>query len=86
MRLLFLALVFANLAFFAYARFAGESAAKDPASQLEVSPEKIKVLKASGKSAPDLPGEPRQPRARPAEPRRRPRLRASSGASSPARP
>jgi hypothetical protein len=55
MRLLFLALVFANLAFFAYARFAGESAAKDPASQLEVSAEKIKVLKASGKSAPDLP-------------------------------
>ena len=53
MRLLFLALVLANLAFFAYAQFAGESAARNPVSQLEVSAEKIKVLKASGRSAPD---------------------------------
>ena len=53
MRLLFLALVLANLAFFAYTRFAGESAARSSFSQLEVSPEKIRVLKASGKSPPD---------------------------------
>jgi len=53
MRALFLALVFANLAFFAYTQFAGESAARDSFSQLEVGADKIKVLKASGKSAPD---------------------------------
>ena len=53
MRLVFLALVLVNLAFFAYARFAGESAARSSFSQLEVSPEKIRVLKASGKSPPD---------------------------------
>jgi hypothetical protein len=52
-RLLFLALVLANLAFFAYARFAAESAARDSHSQLEVSAEKIKVLRTSGRSAPD---------------------------------
>ena len=53
MRLLFLALIFANLAFFAYAQFAGESGGRDQVAQLEVSPEKIRVLKASGRSAPD---------------------------------
>jgi hypothetical protein len=53
MRLLFLALVLANLAFFAYGQFARESAARDAVSQLEVSAEKIKVLRTSGRSAPD---------------------------------
>ena len=58
MRAVFLLLVLANLAFFAYAQFAGESAARSSFSQLEVSPEKIKVLKASGRSAPDRPAPP----------------------------
>jgi hypothetical protein len=53
MRALFLALVLANLAFFAYAQFAGENAARNPVAQLEVSADKIKMLKASGRSAPD---------------------------------
>jgi hypothetical protein len=52
-RLLFLALILANLAFFAYAQFAGESAMRAQVTQLEVGPERIKVIKASGKSAPD---------------------------------
>lgn len=50
---MFLLLVLVNLAFFAYAQFAGESAARSSFSQLEVSPEKIRVLKASGRSPPD---------------------------------
>ncbi len=53
MRTAFLLLVFANLAFFAYAQFAGESATRAKVAQLEVSPEKIRVLKASGRSASD---------------------------------
>jgi hypothetical protein len=52
MRTALLLLVFANLAFFAYAQFAGESATRAKIAQLEVSPDKIRVLKASGRSAP----------------------------------
>jgi len=53
MRTVFLLLVFANLVFLAYAQFVGESSTRAQFSQLEVSPEKIRVLRTSGKSAPD---------------------------------
>ena len=53
MRLLLLAVLLANLTFLAYAQFAAESATRIQPSHLEVSPEKIRVLKASGKSEPD---------------------------------
>lgn len=49
MRILFLALLLANLAFFAWQRFSGEAA--DPAAQiaaLQISPEKIRPLAADG--------------------------------------
>jgi hypothetical protein len=50
MRALFLLLVLANLAFFVYAQMARENAERNQLSQLEVSPEKIKVVRASSKS------------------------------------
>src|SRR4026209_266264 len=55
MRTLFLLLVLVNLGFFAYARVARDSGATSQISQLEVSPEKIKVLKAASKSGLDRP-------------------------------
>ena len=55
MRALFLLLVLANLVFFAYAQMGRESGVPDSLSRLEITPEKIKVLKASSKSAPDRP-------------------------------
>jgi SPOR domain len=53
MRALFLLLVLVNLGFFAYARVAREGSAPSQIPQLEVSPEKIKLV--SSKSAPDKP-------------------------------
>jgi len=50
MRLLFLLAVLLNLVFFAYAQMARESAASNQLAQLEVSPEKIRVVRASSKS------------------------------------
>ena len=57
-RALFLLLVLANLVFFAYAQMARESGTQNDLSRLEISPEKIKVLKASSKSTPDRPRSP----------------------------
>ncbi len=47
MRALFLLLVLANLVFFAYAHITRESNSADSTSQLQVSPEKIKLMKAA---------------------------------------
>ena len=55
MRALFLLLVLANLVFFAYAHVARENTAANQVSQLEISPEKIKVLKASSTGTVDKP-------------------------------
>jgi hypothetical protein len=55
MRALFLFLVLANLVFYAYAQVARGSGAAEAVSQLQVSPEKIKVLGASNKGAADRP-------------------------------
>lgn len=52
MRAIFLLLVLVNLVFFAYARMARESGAPGPISRLEVSPDKIKVLKAGSTTPP----------------------------------
>ena len=58
MRALFLFLVLANLVFYAYAHVVRGSSAAGAISQLEVSPEKIKVLGAAAKSAADRPRSP----------------------------
>src|SRR5687767_13250279 len=56
MRALFLLLVLVNLGFFAYAHVMRDGGAASQIPQLEVSPEKMKVLKATTKSAtPDKP-------------------------------
>ncbi len=56
MRALFLLLVLVNLGFFAYAHVMRDGGAASQIPQLEVSPEKIKLLKAAAKSAtPDKP-------------------------------
>ena len=55
MRTRFLLLVLANLVFFAYAHVAREDGATSQFSQLEVSPEKIKVLKTSSTGTVDKP-------------------------------
>lgn len=59
MRALFLLLVLANLVFFAYAHVAREGAgAGNPIQQLQIAPEKIKLLKAAGKAPADKPKAP----------------------------
>ena len=58
MRALFLFLVLANLVFYAYAHVARGSGAPGGVAQLEVSPEKIKVLGAAAQSASDRPRAP----------------------------
>ncbi|HKA42449.1 MAG TPA: SPOR domain-containing protein [Burkholderiales bacterium] len=55
MRALFLLMVLANLVFFAFAQVAREPGALSQISQLEVSPEKIEVVKASSKASADGP-------------------------------
>lgn len=59
MRALFLLLVLANLVFFAYAHVAREGAgAGGSVQQLQVSPERIKLLKAAGQAPADKPRAP----------------------------
>jgi len=59
MRALFLLLVLANLLFFAYAHVTREGAgAENQIEQLQIAPEKIKLLKAAGQAAPDKPKAP----------------------------
>jgi hypothetical protein len=53
MRALFLLMVLANLVFYAYAQVAREPGATEQISQLEVSPEKIKVVRTSSTGAVD---------------------------------
>ena len=55
MRALFLLLVLANLVFFAYAHVAREGAASASLGQLEISPERIKLLKAAGQGPAEKP-------------------------------
>jgi hypothetical protein len=56
MRALFLLLILANLVFFAYAHVAREGAgAAGSLGQLEISPERIKLLKAAGQAPADKP-------------------------------
>jgi len=55
MRTIFLLLVLINLGFFAYAHVMRDGGAASQLPQIEVSPEKIKLLKASSRSAPDKP-------------------------------
>ena len=54
MRALFLLLLLVNLVFFAYAYLARDRGGPGPISQLEVRPEKIKVLKAASTPPPAL--------------------------------
>lgn len=59
MRALFLLLVLANLLFFAYAHVTREGAgAENPIEQLQIAPDKIKLLKAAAQAAPDQPKAP----------------------------
>ncbi|MBI3045186.1 MAG: SPOR domain-containing protein [Betaproteobacteria bacterium] len=59
MRALFLLLVLANLVFFAYAQVALEDAGRgDRLPQLQVAPERIKLLKSAAKAPPDRPRAP----------------------------
>jgi len=58
-RALFLLLILANLAYFAYSRIALEGAGSgDQAAQLQINPEKIKLLKAAGGTLPETPPAP----------------------------
>ncbi len=52
MRALFLLLVLANLLFFVYEHVTREGA-ENPIEQLQIAPDKIKLLKAAGQAAPD---------------------------------
>src|SRR5688572_5248434 len=62
MRALFLLLVLANLVFFAYAHVAREgSGAGASVQQLQVAPERIKLLKAAGQAPADKPRAPGKP-------------------------
>jgi hypothetical protein len=51
MRTLVLLAVLANLVFFAYAQVVSENVARNQAAQLEVSPEKIRIVRAGGQRA-----------------------------------
>ena len=56
MRALFLLLILANLAYFAYSRVALEGAgSRNEVSQLQINPDRIKLLKAAGGALPDTP-------------------------------
>ncbi|MCC7486959.1 MAG: SPOR domain-containing protein [Burkholderiales bacterium] len=55
MRFLFLALVLANFALFAWSQATREKALRDSYSRLEVMPEKIRVTGTSGRSGPERP-------------------------------
>jgi len=58
-RALFLLLVLANLVYFTWAHVAREGASvEDQFQQLQIAPEKIKLLKAAGKAVPDKPKTP----------------------------
>ena len=61
MRALFLLLLLANLAFFAWAYVTREGAAGNPNARLEIAPESIKLLKAAGQIVPDKPEKAKAP-------------------------
>jgi hypothetical protein len=65
MRALFLLLVLANLAFFAWASITREGAGGNPNARLEIAPESIKLLKAAGQVVSDRPD---QSKAKPGKP------------------
>ena len=59
MRAFFLLLVLANLLYFVYEHVTREGAgAENPIEQLQIAPDKIKLLKAAGQAAPDKPKAP----------------------------
>lgn len=58
MRAIFLLLVLANLMFFAYARVVREGGVENQIPLLQISPEKIRLMKAAGGPSPEKPGPP----------------------------